>query len=544
MSKNHPFARAALDRWHELKNERARHEQDWEDIARLIRPQRGGFSMDDQTRRRMEKPLSSEPILAQSSFAAGIYASVTNPANRWAGFETPDQDFNNWKPMADWLDIVDRKVMTSFGPSMSSFYSQTFQGYSDISAFGQFAAYDEIDVGRRRFKDVTISIADVVVDIDADGHVNELVRRMRLTPRAAVREFGDKQLPPAVLTLAEKNDPGKITFYRHILPNDQFTRGMMGPRGKRILSVTVCEADCWLIKVGGYEEMPAYYPRWDVDSGHTYGTGPGFIALASARSHQQMDGATIRAAQFAADPTMLAPDRNVMPLNGIVRPGQTVYGAISVRGERLLQRMEANGSIGITIEEKRAKLEEIKNAFHYAIMSLQGRTGITTEESQIMEEARLRNWAPHADRIMEEYGAPKAERRMKLLWRAGQLPPPPKEAQGMPLQLRYTSQATMALRAREGLAIRRFIGDLGPLAQLDPRYADRVDPDGLVEALHDASPSLPARILRSREQADEIAKARAQQTQQAQMMDMAQQGGGVLKDLAAAGAAGQGGGGA
>ena len=205
-----------------------------------------------------------------------------------------------------------------------------------------------------------------------------------------------------------------------------------------------------------------------------------------------------------------------------------------MRGQELVKNMTSNPNIGLTIEEKRAKVEAIKEAYHYAIMSLSGRTGITSEESMIMEEARLRNWAPHADRIMEEYGARKIERRFRMLWRAGQIPPPPAEAQGLPLQVRYQSQATMALRAREGQAIRQFLNDLGPLAQLDPRYVDRVDPDGLTEALHDASPTLPARILRSREEADQIAQGRAQQQQLQQALQTAQAGGGVVRDLSSA----------
>lgn len=540
--KQDPRAEEAFRRWDELKAVRALHEPDWEEIARLIRPQRGGFGSTDHAKRKMEKPLSSEPILAQSSFAAGIYSSITNPATRWGGLETPDQDLNRWKPMAEWTDLATRRVLTSFSPAMSSFYSATFQAYSDIAAFGNAAGYDELDVGKRKFIDVTLSLAEVVVDIDAHGRVIEMVRRYQLSPSAAMRAFrknGDF-LPPKVQELAGKHATGKITFVQHVLPNDEWREGALGPRGKPWLSHTACEIEHTLVRVKGYEEMPVYYPRWDVDSGMTYGTGPGFISLASARMVHQMDAATIRAAQFAANPTKLAPDRNAIPLNGTIRPGSMVYGAIDMRGNPLIRNMEANPNIGLTIEEKRSKIEAVKEAFHYSIMGLTGRTGITSEESMIMEEARLRNWAPHSDRIMEEYAARKFERRFRMLWRAGQIPPPPPEAQGMPLQVRYQSAATMAQKAREGQAIRQFIGDLGPLAQMDQRFADRVDPDALTEALHDASPSLPASILRSRDEADQIAKGRAQAEQAQQAMQMAQAGGGLVKDLAGAMAQGQG----
>lgn len=528
---NHPRAIEAIQRWGELKSERSLHEQDWEDIAKLMRPQRGGFGLYDHKRRTQEKPLSSEPAMGLSSFAAGMYASLTNPANRWGGFETPDQDLNNWAPMAEWNDHVTNKVLASFSPAVSGFYGATFQAYSDLAGFGNAAGYDLIDAKNQKFIDVTMSLAEVVVDIDAHGRVVEMVRKFTLKPRAAVREYGDKNLPAKLVDMAEKGDTGDVTFYYHIVPNDQFIKGMLGPKGKRWLALTVCEMERALVKTAGHDEMPVYYPRWDVDSGMTYGTGPGMLALPSARMVNLMDAATIRAAQFAADPTKLAPDRQAVPLNGTFRPGAVIYGATDMRGNPLVRNAEHSSNIGLTMEEKRAKVETVKEVFHYAVMSLTGRTGVTDEETRIMEEARLRNWAPNADRIMEEYAARKFERRFQLLWRAGQLRPPPPEAAGQPLRVRYQSAAAQAMRAREGAAIRQFVGDLGPLAQMNPRYLDRLDPDAVAEALHDASPSLPARVLRSREEADQLAQARAEQEQQEQQMAMMQQGAGVAKDL-------------
>ncbi|GGH36273.1 Bacteriophage head to tail connecting protein [Cribrihabitans marinus] len=539
-----PRAQEAIRRWDELKIERNQFDQDWSDIARLIRPQRGGFGIDSPTLRQLEKPLSSEPVIAHGNFAAGIYAGITNPANRWAGLETPDQELNNWQPMAEWNDQVTRIVMNSFSPSMSSFYPASYQAYADISAFGNAAGYDQVDPDRRGFIDVTISLAEVVVDIDFHGRVVEAVRKFHLTPRAAVREFGRDNVPPKVAELAEKGETEKHAWFHHVLRNESFQAGKLGPKGKRWLSHHVCELGDTLVRVKGYDEMPFYYPRWDVDSGFTYGTGPGYIALPSARVNQRMTDATIRAAQYAADPTKLAPDRNTVPLNGTFRPGAVVYGGVNMRGDPLIRNMDGVGNIGLTVEHQRATVEAIKEAFYYSVMSLTGRTGISDDENRIIEEARLRNWAPHADRIMEEYAARKVERRFRMLWRAGQIPPPPEGVpEGTPLQVRYQSAATMALRASEGQAIRGFLRDIVPLAQVKPRYMDRINDDALIEALHDASPSVPASILHSREVADQAAEARAQQAQAAQMMEAAQAGGGVVKDLAQAAAAGQGQGG-
>jgi hypothetical protein len=529
-----PRAQAAIRRWEELRSDRVVHEQYWEDIARLIRPQRGGFGVDMTTERSPEKPLSSAPILAAQGFAAGIYANITNPAMNWFGFAVADPDLNSWQPMAEWRDIVTRRVSASFAPSVSSFYPSTYQTYADLACFGNGAGYDEVEPGTRRFVDVALSLAEVVYAIDGFGRVMEVVRRFRLTPRAAVLMFKGDALPAKVYELADRHSTDRHAYYQHVFRNDAFQKGRIGAAGKRWTSLYACEVEEALVRLRGYDDMPFYAPRWDVDSGQVWGTGPGFVALASARTANQMHAATIRAAQQAADPTRLAPDRDTWALSGRIRPGAVVYGGVNANGQPLIRNLEGPGNIGLTIEEKRQMTEDIKEAFQYTLMSLNGRTGLTREETLIMEEARLRNWAPHADRIMEEYAARKVERRFQLLWKAGQLPPPPPEAAGQPLRITYQSAAAMAMRAREGMAIRQFLADVAPMAQVDPRYMDRVSPDDLMEALHDATPSLPARILRSRDEADALAEQRAQMQQAQMAMQAAQAGGSAMRDMAQA----------
>lgn len=540
----HPAADQDAQRWTELKTERSSHEAMWNDIARLMRPQRGGFGLDDPATRELEKPLSSAPIHAQSSFAAGLYGTLTNPANKWFGFRTNEPDLNNWHEARLWLDTITDRVLASFLPGVSPFYSAATQVFGDLAAFGNAAQYDEVVTSEKKILDVTVSLAEIVADVNGFGFVCEVVRKFRLTPRAAVAMFG-QALPPKVLELAEKGDTAKITFHHRVMRNADWRQGRIGVAGKRWLSRYTCEVERCLVREGGYDEMPFYLARWEVDTGHIYGTGPGFVALASARAHNRMDDATLRAAQRAADPTLLAPDRGDWPLNGQIRPGKVVYGAIDPQGRAMLRPLEMSGAINLTLQEKQAKLEEIKDAFHYTLMQLSGRTGMTATEVMAITEERQRLWAPHQGRVQEEFLAPKIARRFALLWRAGQLPPPPKALEGRALTVTYLSAAAAAQRSVEGNAVLRIIQDIAPLVGMKPRLADRIDEDGLLETLIDAR-GAPARAFRSREDADALQEAR-QQAQQAMMaMQAAQAGAGALKDVASAQAsaaqAGQGGG--
>lgn len=522
----------AARRWSEMKSDRAQDERDWEDIARLMRTSRGGFSQDDPAKRIDERPLSSAPIMAQSNFAAGLYGTLTNPANRWFGLKTNDGDLNRWHKGKLWLDTVTERILASFQPAVSPFYTATTQVFADLAAFGNAAQYDEVVEEERKILDVTISLAEVCFDIDGFGRVCEVVRKFRLKPGAAMAMFKGN-LPPKIIELAQKGDQAQITFYHHILKNESWRRGMLGVKGKPWASRYVCEEGRALVRERGYAEMPFFAPRWEVDTGRIYGSGPGFIALASARAHQRMDEATLRAAQRQADPTILAPDRGDWPLNGRIRPGAVVYGGVNPRGEAMLRPLEITGGFSLTLQEKQQKLEEIRDAFHYTLMNLAGRTGMTATEVMAITEERQRLWAPHQGRVQEEFLAPKIARRFSLLWRAGQLPPPPPEMAGADLQVDYQSAAAAAQRSVEGNAVLRIIQDIAPLIQIKPRLADRIDEDGLLEVLADAR-GVPGRVLRSRADADAIAEARAQQQEAAQAMAMAREGAGALKDAAGA----------
>jgi hypothetical protein len=528
-----------MARWSELKTDRSQHEQMWSDIARLFRPQRGGFGLDDPSGRILEKPLSSAPIHAQNNFSAGLYGTLTNPANRWCGLASNDPEANKNHENRVWLDRVTDIVLNSFQPSVSTFYTAAQQVYGDVAAFGNAAQYDEIRLEERKILDITVSLSEIVYDIDAYGRVCEVVRKFMLTAEQALGMFdGKDDQPPAKLTeMAEKGDRTRFAFYHRVGKNMAFRKGRMGPVGKAWYSRYSTEVDSTLIRVRGYDEMPFFAPRWDVDTGHTYGTGPAFAALASGRLHHRMTDATIRAAQRAADPTILAPDRGDWPLSGLIQPGKVVYGAMNLQGQEMLKPLDVSGRLNLTLQERQAVMEEIRDAFHYSLMSLAGRTGMTATEVMAITEERQRLWAPHQGRLQEEYLAPKVARRFALLWKAGQIPPPPKGLAGKELQVVYKSAAAAAQRSVEGNAVLRILQDIAPLAQMSPeaaqRLGDRLDPDGALEILIEAR-GAPAGLIRSREEADARTEARQQQQQQMQAMQAMQAGTGMVKDLAGA----------
>ena len=79
----------------------------------------------------------------------------------------------------------------------------------------------------------------------------------------------------------------------------------------------------------------------------------------------------------------------------------------------------------------------------------------------------------------------------------------------VPLVVDYQSAAAAAQKSSEAASMVRVVTDIAPLAQVNPRVTERIDPDGYIEALSEAR-GTPAGFLLSRDEADELGTARGQ----------------------------------
>jgi len=116
---HHEHARAAISRWEQLKSDRSRHETLWNEIARLIRPQRGDFGRDNYANRDLDKPLSSAPLVASSNFAAGLYGTLTKPGNRWMVLTVDEEALSQHKPTALGLGAATSRDLGKFQAVLS-----------------------------------------------------------------------------------------------------------------------------------------------------------------------------------------------------------------------------------------------------------------------------------------------------------------------------------------------------------------------------------------------------------------------------------------
>ena len=122
--------------------------------------------------------------------------------------------------------------------------------------------------------------------------------------------------------------------------------------------------------------------------------------------------------------------------------------------------------------------------------------------------------------------------------RAGALPPPPPELQGMDINVEFVSMLAQAQRAVGTNSIDRFVGNLGMVAQMKPEVLDRFDADQYAEIYGDML-GVDPRLIVADDKVALIRQQRAEVAQQQAQAEQIAQGAQAARNLAAADTRGQ-----
>lgn len=522
------------ERYQRLKAMRSSHETTWQETAEYMRPIRNEFlGRNAQGDRRFHRTFDSSPLLAVDNFASGIYGMMTNPANRWFGLSMQDEDLADFEPVRKWLYEAETRLLDSFGPQVSRFYSVIPMLYADLACFGTSVFYSEEQPGSRRINDSVRPLSECCVSENEFGEVDTLYRRFSMEARNAVSMFEAQEgVSEATQKKATKNPYEPVWFIHCVQPNEAYVPNRIGRNSKQYESVYVEEEAKRIVGEGGYDEMPYHVPRWGQAAGETYGRGIGEMTLADVKSLNRMGEASLKVAQKTADPPLAAPDE------GVIRalrtyPGGVTYGAVDALGNQLVKPLYTGGDHRITLEIAEQRRTVIREAFYFSLMQMVGSPDMTATEWLGRQEEKLRLMGPNLGRIQSEFLSPLIERRFGLLLRAGALPPPPPEIQGSTLNVEYVSPLARAQMAGEANAVNRLLQSVVPMVQIDPGVWDNIDSDEAVQVLGKGFAVNP-KVLRGADERKQVRDQRIQSQQMQAMTASAEPLSGALKNVAQA----------
>jgi hypothetical protein len=410
----------------------------------------------------------------------------------------------------EWLEVCMDQMYQAF--NRSNFQQEIHELYYDLVVFGTAAFYVEGDREGLRF--IARHIAEVTVAEDANGKVDTVYRKFKITTRAAAQRFGEENLPRQ-MTKDLKDDPHKEHDLVHVVYPRGETKGKLA-KNKPIASVYYHLDSKSLISEGGFDDFPFMVPRFVKDSVSTYGRSPAMNALPDVKMVNKMSETTIRAAQKQIDPPLMVPD------DGFVLPVRTTPGALNFYRTGTRDRLEplqigANNPLGLNMEEQRRNA--IRQAFYVDQLLMSQGPAMTATEVLQRNEEKMRLLGPVLGRLQSELLQPLISRSFALLLRNGLLPAAPEQLQGQDIDIEYVSPLAKAQKLTDLQSMLRGFEVMMQVAEIAP-VMDYLDSDKLVQYLVEVT-GIPARVIRSD---DEVARIRRQQAQQqAQQQEIEQQ---------------------
>lgn len=502
---------AVLSRQEDLEAERRLEESEWDEIARLMRPDQVGISSGDNKRKPAYDDLfDGTQLYALEAFAGGMFTQATNPMDQWFGLSTGDQDLDKWGSVKRWLYSTTSRLSASLSPAVSCFYAEAPAWFWDVGTFGFSVMNTEEDIGNQRIIDRVLPIGQCYLDVDAFGMVDTMHRKFRLKGRQ-VRQMFAGGAP------SDLDDQRSYEIIHGVTRNLDFQPRRLGPEGKRFVSL-YCSPDIkgWQ-RAGGYEEFPFFVPQWNRRPGRAYPTGPGHVVKPDSAMLQEMERSHIVAAQYAAEPPVLVNDESVLTAADIV-PNALLYGTMNDQGKKLMEHLSRGNDVRLSMQQSEQRRNAVREGFYFGLMQLVNRPQMTATEFLGFQEEKLRLMGPNLVRI-QTYGlSPFIARRYRILSRAGQIDPLPPELQGRMLSIEYVSPLAKAMKAGLGRATLQWLQAVGELAQIDPTAMDNVDIDGSAAVLHDAYGAAP-QALRDPKTVTELRQARQGQVAQQQALD-------------------------
>jgi hypothetical protein len=500
MAQVSPIVTQLERRYRTLQSQRSNWEKHWQELADYMLPRKADITKKrTQGDKRTELIYDGTAIHAVELLASSLHGMLTSPSTPWFSMRYRDPMLQRNDAANEWLELCLDQMYQAF--NRSNFQQEIHELYYDLVVFGTAAFYVESDQDGLRFS--SRHIAEILIAEDAEGRVDTVYRKFKMSARAIAQRFGETALPRAI-SADLKGDPYKEHEVIHaVFPRGE-TKGKTA-KGKAIASVYYHQDSKHLLSESGFDDFPFMVPRFVKDSVSTYGRSPAMTALPDVKMVNKMSEVTIRAAQKQIDPPLMVPD------DGFMMPIRTTPGSLNFYRSGTRDRMEplnigANNPLGLNMEEQRRNA--IRQAFYVDQLLLgQGPTMTATEVLQRNEE-KMRLLGPVLGRLQAELLQPLISRSFALLLRDGLLPAAPEELQGQDIDIEYVSPLAKAQKLTDLQSVLRGFEILSQIGEIAP-VQDYIDPDKMVQYLVETT-GMPARVIRGE---DEIARLRRQQAQ-------------------------------
>lgn len=522
-----------------LLSQRQQWDTQWQSLADYELPSMADFTVGlSPGQRRGTKIINSTGLLAARECAVRVNGFLTGDGSNWFDLRIPDAKIENDPAVRGWLDLVKRVGYSVFHSPDSGFGTMKEPTYKQLCVFGNAPIYvGETAAGWPKFRPEFLGNCSIWTD--DDNIPVALFREYKQTAWGLEKQFGAANLPDMVKTALEKEPQKEFSCIHAVRPrmdSDPFDLAQK----PWIEAYVLKDGKHLLDKVSGYWEFPWLFPRWNVSPNESYGRGPGEDALPDVKALQQMDKHIMKHVHMDVDPQWLTEDESGVSPRINQNPGGMIYGRMNPQGHWNVQRLGPGGSASDGIELMNAKEAKVKSLFYldaFKMVEKISESGsvvhMSATEFAGRQAEQMRNAGPALERMRAEFLFPMVNRLFSILIRNGKVPPPPRQLRGAPIYPEYVSPLAIAQRSGERSEVLQLIGDIIPLAQIDPRAMDFINVSRagkvLARALH-----VPQEALNTDDEIRALEKARADAVDQKTQMEQLAIGSEASKNSAAA----------
>ncbi|MEG2173676.1 MAG: portal protein [Desulfovibrionaceae bacterium] len=532
-------------RFSQLIQERRYLDTAWLSLAEHFLPTRY-TSIGEAQRHRTKEVLLNDKIVdatgihAMRTLAAGLQGGMTSPARPWFRLGLEDDELANSRAVRSFLDTVAKTMRNLF--HRSNFYNAIHTLYSDLATFGtafmfEFGDFDS-DI---RF--VTVPAGQYVIDVSATGRVDTVFRRMSMTTRQLLQEFGYEACPENVRIAHDSNKADQLSTLWDVVHavyprTDCPTCAGLPQWAMPYASVYWLESGgggrAQILRESGFEDFPGFGPRWDSMAGSAYGRSPAMDCLPDCKMLQQMGITTLKAIHKSVDPPM-GVSSSLKAVGLDLTPGGLNYvenmpGQAPQAATPLLQvRPEIQAARQLTQDVQNQIKQGLYNDLFKMLLS-SDRNNVTAREVAAREEEKLILIGPVLERLHDELFIPLIDRTFNIMARFNMLPPLPPEMEGSNFKVEFVSLLAQAQKMVSTSAVDQLLAFTSRTAQAFPEVLDAIDVDNVMDGYAEYL-GVEVDMIRPRQDREALRQQRAQAQAQAQHMSQIQQGVKVAKEL-------------
>jgi hypothetical protein len=513
-------------------------EKVWSEIDDRINPsdQRFGDSAVNAPKgqQKIEKVFDATPGLALDRFKSAIHSLVTPRNQTWAKVKPIDEDLSEDVEVIRYCEEVNRRL---FSARYGANFDTEIQGcYYNSGKYGSMGIYTGERVGKGLFYR-GIPIKQLFFAENEFGEVDLVHRDWMWSARQAHQRWGDK-LPRVIREAAEKRPDQEFRFLHCVKPRGDIDVTRSDMRGMAFVSYYVAFESREIIEERGFRTFPYAVGRYDLNPGEIYGRSPCMTILPDVKMLNEMNRTTIQAAQLSVLPPLLTARDGILDAVRMT-PAAINKGGIDDQGRPTIVPLQTGGKIELGLEMMNQKRSVINDALLQTLFQiLVDKPNITATEAMLRAQEKGQLIGPTGSRIESELLTRMMVRELDIMAMANQLPEMPKKLldRGGMYAIEFDSPLSRMRESENGVGILRTFEQLAPVAQVaGPSVFKRFNMDKVSKELARLN-GMPAKVMYTDDEMEEINAAEAEQAQMQQILQAAPVAASAAKDLAQASA--------